>query len=135
MKAALQFSEEIREKITDTSTVYNFDTIDVDGKPEVALKFLKRLVGERGFEFLSRERLILAESLQASEFKRLLSLPVPERCRSRTHLDTKPERTYRQTSLLPDDHPRRSCGCSRSYSSFQASSSGHHVRAESVASS
>ena len=32
------------------TTVYNFDTIDVDGKPEVALKYLKRLVGERGFE-------------------------------------------------------------------------------------
>jgi hypothetical protein len=31
-------------------TVYNFDTIDVDGKPEVALMCLKRMVGERGFE-------------------------------------------------------------------------------------
>jgi hypothetical protein len=31
-------------------TVYNFDTIDVDGKPEVQFKYLKRLVGERGFE-------------------------------------------------------------------------------------
>src|SRR5260221_6479815 len=32
------------------TTVYNFDTIDVDGKPEVQFKCLKRLVGERGFE-------------------------------------------------------------------------------------
>ena len=31
-------------------TVYNFDTIDVDGKPEAQLKCLKELVGERGFE-------------------------------------------------------------------------------------
>src|SRR5208283_1302648 len=31
-------------------TVYNFDTIDVDGKPEVQFKCLKILVGERGFE-------------------------------------------------------------------------------------
>src|SRR6266481_5010705 len=31
-------------------TVYNFDTIDVDGKPEVLLMCLKKLVGERGFE-------------------------------------------------------------------------------------
>jgi hypothetical protein len=31
-------------------TVYNFDTINVDGKPEVQFKCLKRLVGERGFE-------------------------------------------------------------------------------------
>jgi hypothetical protein len=30
--------------------VYNFDSIDVDGKPEIAFKCLKRLVGERGFE-------------------------------------------------------------------------------------
>jgi hypothetical protein len=30
--------------------VYNFDTIDVDGKPEVQFMCLKRLVGERGFE-------------------------------------------------------------------------------------
>jgi hypothetical protein len=32
------------------STVYNFDTIDVDGKPEVRFKCLEKLVGERGFE-------------------------------------------------------------------------------------
>jgi hypothetical protein len=31
-------------------SVYNFDTIDVDGKPEVQFKCLKQLVGERGFE-------------------------------------------------------------------------------------
>jgi hypothetical protein len=31
-------------------TVYNFDTIDVDGKPEMMFICLKRLVGERGFE-------------------------------------------------------------------------------------
>ena len=30
--------------------VYKIDTIDVDGKPEVQFKRLKRLVGERGFE-------------------------------------------------------------------------------------
>ena len=32
------------------TTVYNFDTITVDGKPEVQFKYLKILVGERGFE-------------------------------------------------------------------------------------
>jgi hypothetical protein len=37
-------------KISDAGTVYNFYTIDVDGKPEVQFKSLKRLVGERGFE-------------------------------------------------------------------------------------
>ena len=31
-------------------TVYNFDTIDVDGKPEEQFKCLKKMVGERGFE-------------------------------------------------------------------------------------
>ena len=31
-------------------TVYNFDTIDVDGKPEAQFMCLKRMVGERGFE-------------------------------------------------------------------------------------
>ncbi len=35
---------------SENMTVYNFDTIDVDGKPEVLLMCLKRLVGERGFE-------------------------------------------------------------------------------------
>jgi hypothetical protein len=34
----------------DAGTVYNFDTIDVDGNPEVAFMCLKRMVGERGFE-------------------------------------------------------------------------------------
>ena len=42
--------ETARFKFWLTTTVYNFDTIDVDGKPEVAFKCLKRLVGERGFE-------------------------------------------------------------------------------------
>ena len=37
-------------KIIDAGTVYNFDTIDVDGIPEVMFMCLKRLVGERGFE-------------------------------------------------------------------------------------
>jgi hypothetical protein len=37
-------------KSNDGSTIYNFDTIDVDGKPELAYLCLKRLVGERGFE-------------------------------------------------------------------------------------
>jgi hypothetical protein len=32
------------------TTVYNFYTINTDGKPEVQFKRLKRLVGERGFE-------------------------------------------------------------------------------------
>jgi len=38
------------ERISDAGTVYNFDTTDVDGKPEVSFKCFKRLVGERGFE-------------------------------------------------------------------------------------
>jgi hypothetical protein len=37
-------------KIGEAGTIYNFDTIAVDGKPEVQFKYLKRLVGERGFE-------------------------------------------------------------------------------------
>src|SRR5258708_1518751 len=37
-------------EISDTGTVYNFDTIDVGGKPEVQFKCLKIMVGERGFE-------------------------------------------------------------------------------------
>src|SRR5580698_3733788 len=41
---------ENQREIHKNSTVYNFDTIDVDGKPEVQLKCLKKLVGERGFE-------------------------------------------------------------------------------------
>jgi hypothetical protein len=41
---------EIQREIQKNMTVYNFDTIDVDGKPEVQFKCLKRLVGERGFE-------------------------------------------------------------------------------------
>jgi len=39
-----------QREIQKNGTVYNFDTSDVDGKPEVAFKCLKRLVGERGFE-------------------------------------------------------------------------------------
>jgi len=41
---------ETQREIQKNGTVYNFDTIDVDGKPEVQFKCLKRLVGERGFE-------------------------------------------------------------------------------------
>jgi hypothetical protein len=37
-------------KNNEADTVYKIDTIDVDGKPEVQFKCLKRLVGERGFE-------------------------------------------------------------------------------------
>ena len=46
----LQFLREIAREISEADTVFNFDTIDVDGKPEVQLKCSKRLVGERGFE-------------------------------------------------------------------------------------
>ena len=45
-----EFTTEILKKIRDAGTVYNFDTIDVDGKPEVTFKCLKIMVGERGFE-------------------------------------------------------------------------------------
>jgi len=58
-------------KISNAGTVYNFDTIDVDGKPEVAFKCLKRLVGERGFEPptpWSRTR--FRKLLNATEFSR-----------------------------------------------------------------
>src|SRR5579863_4247973 len=37
-------------EIQKNETVYKIDTIDVDGKPELQFKCLKRLVGERGFE-------------------------------------------------------------------------------------
>ena len=36
---------EILEKLQGNSTVYNFCTIDVDGKPETQFKCLKKLVG------------------------------------------------------------------------------------------
>jgi hypothetical protein len=49
-KAECNPSGESRERIRDAGTVYNFDTIVVDGKPEVVVMSLKRLVGERGFE-------------------------------------------------------------------------------------
>jgi hypothetical protein len=39
-----------QREIQKNTTVYKIDTIDVDGKPEVRFKCLKRLVGERGFE-------------------------------------------------------------------------------------
>jgi hypothetical protein len=42
--------EEAQREIQKSMTVYNFDTIAVDGKPEVHFKSLKKLVGERGFE-------------------------------------------------------------------------------------
>src|SRR5580700_3461435 len=41
---------EPQREIQKNTTVYNFDTNDVDGKPEVTFMCLKRLVGERGFE-------------------------------------------------------------------------------------
>ena len=41
---------EPQREVQKNTTVYDFDTIDVDGKPEVQFKCLKRLVGERGFE-------------------------------------------------------------------------------------
>jgi hypothetical protein len=50
VKVPLHFSVEIAKENNEAGTVYNFDTIDVDGKPEVQVKCLKRLVGERGFE-------------------------------------------------------------------------------------
>jgi hypothetical protein len=39
-----------QQEIQKNTTVYNFDTIDVGGKPEVMFKCLKIMVGERGFE-------------------------------------------------------------------------------------
>jgi hypothetical protein len=42
-------TRDIVGRISEAGTVYNFDTIDVDGKPEVQFKYLKRLVGEREF--------------------------------------------------------------------------------------
>jgi hypothetical protein len=56
------------------------------------------LVGERGFEFLSREPLILAESLQVSELKTATTFAAPKRSPVRTHLDTKLRETYRKFS-------------------------------------
>ena len=46
----MYFSTPILWKTSDAGTVYNFDNIDVDGKPEVQFKCLKIMVGERGFE-------------------------------------------------------------------------------------
>ena len=50
VEVTVDFSLEIQLEIHDAGTVYNFDTIDVDEKPEVKFKCLKRMVGERGFE-------------------------------------------------------------------------------------
>jgi hypothetical protein len=44
VKIGLQFSLNITKETSDAGTVYNFDTIDVDGKPESMFKCLKRLV-------------------------------------------------------------------------------------------
>jgi len=41
---------ETQREILKNTTVYKIDTIDVDGKPEMQFKYLKRLVGERRFE-------------------------------------------------------------------------------------
>ena len=41
---------ETSQEIQKNMPVYNFDTIDVDRKPEVQFKCLKIMVGERGFE-------------------------------------------------------------------------------------
>jgi hypothetical protein len=60
-------------------------------------KLLKVLVGERGFEFLSRELLILAELLQVSDFKMLTTFDMAKHSHLRTHLDTKLRETYRRT--------------------------------------
>ena len=46
MEPLLEFQLEIQKNMTAYKNVY----IDVDGKPEVAFKCLKILVGERGFE-------------------------------------------------------------------------------------
>jgi len=52
--SSLQFStkslQEIQKEIQKNTTAYKNVYIDVDGKPEVTFKCLKRLVGERGFE-------------------------------------------------------------------------------------
>jgi hypothetical protein len=47
VKVTVKSSLEMQLKISDAGTVYNFDTTDVDGKPEAAFICLKRLVGER----------------------------------------------------------------------------------------
>ena len=41
---------ETQREIQKNTTVYNFDAIVLDGKPEVQFKCLEKLVGERGFE-------------------------------------------------------------------------------------
>jgi hypothetical protein len=46
----MEVQRETLREIQKNMTVYNFDTIAVDGKPEVSFKCLRRLVGERGFE-------------------------------------------------------------------------------------
>jgi len=47
-KVRLLFSMGIRGKCIDADTVYNFDALDVDRKPEVTFKYLKKIGwGER----------------------------------------------------------------------------------------
>ena len=41
----MQFSAEILREISDAGIAYNFDTIDIDGKPEVSFKCVKTIVG------------------------------------------------------------------------------------------
>jgi hypothetical protein len=50
LKFRLKTMMRIHEEKQKNATVYKIDTIDVDGKPEVQFKCLKRLVGERRFE-------------------------------------------------------------------------------------
>jgi hypothetical protein len=49
-KCSIEIPLKTQKETQKNNTVYNFDTIDVDGKPEVLFKCLKILVGERGFE-------------------------------------------------------------------------------------
>ncbi len=77
MKFSILHISDLHRDLTDEGTVYNFDTIDVDGKPEVQFKCLKIMVGERGFEPptpWSRTRFRLL--LKAIEFRRLQVIEV-----------------------------------------------------------
>jgi len=49
-KCPIEIPLKTQKETQKNTTVYNFDTTDVEGKPEMQFKCLKRLVGERGFE-------------------------------------------------------------------------------------
>src|ERR1700683_5192397 len=114
---------ESQRKFQKNSTVYNFDTTDVDGKPEVHFKCLKRLVGERGFEPptpWSRTRCSTRLSHSPTEVSPFILLhvtsnvPCSENPETWDHWDHPPARTVLEPAPFADEMHRRSA-CIRTW--------------------